>query len=309
MPAKILEPGQIEAAASTPPFVVLPPGDLFSRRAARLRALAVGHPLGDYLSLMAQLCDAQQQLFDAAPARLLPDAAALQRSQAHGMPPLAYDGLVRTPAWQALLEPLLDALAPTASPAVAAALTQLRRADVDQRKVWAIALLSGQFDLLPAALLPFLGATLQVAFTRALLALPAGQLLESEARTLCPACGSPPVAGIIHHRGKQSGLRYLACSLCACQWHFVRVKCSHCQESKHLGYVSLQRDDRSAEQAPLRAEVCPGCQGYLKQFYREFAEDAEPLADDLASLALDLRLAEEGWLRRAPNLLLAPGAE
>ncbi|WP_227655742.1 formate dehydrogenase accessory protein FdhE domain-containing protein [Klebsiella pneumoniae] len=34
---------------------------------------------------------------------------------------------------------------------------------------------------------------------------------------------------------------------------------------------------------------------------------AEPLADDLASLALDMRLDEEGFHRLAPNLMLAPG--
>lgn len=58
----------------------------------------------------------------------------------------------------------------------------------------------------------------------------------------------------------------------------------------------------------LRAETCPSCQGYLKQFYLEFDRHADALADDLASLALDMRLAEDGYLRRSPNLLLAPAA-
>ncbi|CAD5107653.1 formate dehydrogenase accessory protein FdhE [Zestomonas carbonaria] len=305
----ILEPGQIEAAANIPPFILLPPADLFARRAERLRQLAEGHPLGDYLRLIARLCDAQQRLLDTPPRLPSPDPDALARSLEHGMPPLAYDGPVREDAWLGLLDQLLDELEPGASPAVADALARLRQADPGQRKAWAIALLSGQFDLLPAALVPFLGAALQVAFSHLLLALPQGLLVESESQTLCPACGSPPVAGVIHHRGKHNGLRYLACSLCSCQWHYVRVKCSYCQESKQLAYLSLERDDRAAEQAPLRAEACPNCQGYLKQFYREHAPEAEAQADDLASLALDLLLAEEGYLRRAPNLLLAPGGE
>ena len=25
------------------------------------------------------------------------------------------------------------------------------------------------------------------------------------------------------------GARYLACGLCATQWHYVRIKCAHCQ--------------------------------------------------------------------------------
>lgn len=307
MPGTILEPGQIEAAANIPPFILLPSPDLFTRRATRLRQLAEGHPLVDYLQLIARLCDAQQRLLDAPPNLPPLDPAALARSRAHGMPPLAYDGPLRDGHWLGLLERLLDDLEPGASPTVAHALDALRLAERGQRLAWAIALLNGQFDLLPAALVPFLGAALQVAFSHWLLALPANILTESEAHTLCPACGSPPVAGAIHHRGKHSGLRYLACSLCSCQWHYVRVKCSHCQASKHLAYLSLAHDERSAERAPLRAEACPGCNGYLKQLYLEYDATAEPQADDLASLALDVLLGEEGYLRRAPNLLLAPG--
>ncbi|MBF2997574.1 formate dehydrogenase accessory protein FdhE, partial [Pseudomonas aeruginosa] len=196
-----------------------------------------------------------------------------------------------------------------ANAAVGAALEQLREADEGQRKAWAIALLSGQFDLLPAALVPFLGAALQVAWSHWLLGLEEGAVVETESRTLCPACGSPPMAGMIRQGGKETGLRYLSCSLCACEWHYVRIKCSHCEESKHLAYLSLEHDGQPAEKAVLRAETCPSCQGYLKQFYLEFDRHADALADDLASLALDMRLAEDGYLRRSPNLLLAPGGE
>jgi formate dehydrogenase maturation protein FdhE len=34
-------------------------------------------------------------------------------------------------------------------------------------------------------------------------------------------------------------------------------------------------------------------------------EALDPLADDVATLALDLKLAEAGWTRRAANLFLA----
>ncbi|WP_435606336.1 formate dehydrogenase accessory protein FdhE [Pseudomonas knackmussii] len=306
MPGQILEPGQIEAAANIPPFLKLPSQDLFTRRAARLRQLAEGNPLGGYLNLVAELCDTQQRLLDTQPVLPMPDEAALRLSIEHGMPPLAFETLVREGAWLALLDPLLDAFEVAPSP-IADALQRLRTADAGQRKAWALGLLNGQYELLPAALVPFLGATLQVALSHWLLHLPEGLLQESEEQTLCPACGSPPVAGVIHHRGKYSTLRYLACSLCSCEWHYVRVKCSHCRESKGLTYLSLHSDAHEAARAPIRAEVCPGCQGYLKQFYMERDEAAEPQADDLASLALDIRLAEEGYLRRAPNLLLAPG--
>jgi len=66
----ILEPGEIEAAASSPPFLHLPPANLFTLRATRLEHLAAGNALGDYLLLMARLCRIQQQLVDNPPGAL-----------------------------------------------------------------------------------------------------------------------------------------------------------------------------------------------------------------------------------------------
>lgn len=309
MAGQILEPGQIEAAANVPPFLHLPGHDLFRVRAARLRQLASGHPLSAYLLLVADICDAQQQVLDNPPPLAGPGPDVLARCLEHGMPPIAFETLVRADGWLAALDAFLVCLAGHANPAVVDAVRQLQAADTGQRKTWAVAQLSGQFDLLPAALAPFIGAGLQVAFSHWLLALPDGTLVENDAKVLCPACGSPPVGGMVRHRGKHTGLRYLACSLCSCEWHYVRLKCSHCQESKHLAYLSLDRDGVKSEAAPLRAEACPNCQGYLKQCYLEFDAEADAQADDLASLDLDLRLSEEGYLRRAPNLLLAPGGE
>lgn len=309
MPVQILEPGQIEAAANIPPFLHLPGPDLFRVRAARLRQLAEGHPLAGYLLLVAALCETQQQVLDNPPALPGPAPESLARSREHGMPPIAFEALVRADGWFAALDALLERFPAPTNAAVADALRQLREADIAQRKTWGVGLLSGQFDLLPPAIAPFVGAALQIAFSHWLLALPEGAIVENDTKVLCPACGSPPISGMIRHRGKHNGLRYLACSLCSCEWHYVRLKCSHCQESKHLAHLSLERDDVKGEQAPIRAEACPNCQGYLKQYYLEFDAEAEAQADDLASLDLDLRLSQEGYLRRAPNLLLAPGSE
>jgi len=117
------------------------------------------------------------------------------------------------------------------------------------------------------------------------------------------------MAGVIRHRGKYNGLRYLVCSLCACEWHVVRVKCVYCEQSKGLKYVSLNDARVAVDKAPLRAEVCPGCNSYLKQIYLECDADAEALSADLASLTLDMRLDLEGIQRLAPNLMLAPGGD
>ncbi|MFZ5935691.1 formate dehydrogenase accessory protein FdhE [Pseudomonas sp. HS6-2] len=303
----ILEPGQIEASAVMPPFLHLPPANLFALRAVRLEYLAEGNTLGDYLLLIAQLCRVQQQLVDDPPGGL-PVAEERQRlCISHGLPPLAADSLVREGPWLVWLQALLSHFDSEASGALGEALQTLRDSDETQRKGWGIALLSGQYDAVPAALVPFIGAALQAAWSSWLLALPAPELKAAGSLAQCPACGSPAMAGVVRNRGKHNGLRYLACSLCACEWHVVRVKCVYCESSKDLRYTSLEDDRHVPGKAPLRAECCPECESYLKQNYLENDAAAEPLADDLASLALDIRLDEEGFHRLAPNLMLAPG--
>lgn len=303
----ILEPGQIEASATAPPFLHLPPANLFAVRAARLEQLAQGHALGAYLGLIAQLCTAQQQLL-ARPPSAMPVAEERQRlCISHGLPPLAADSLVREGPWLAWLQALLDTFNAPAEGSLAQALSHLRQSDEPQRRGWGIALLSGQYDAVPAAFVPFIGAALQAAWAHWLHSLPTEGLTTTDSLAQCPACGSPAMAGVVRNRGRHNGLRYLACSLCACEWHVVRVKCVYCESSKDLRYTSLEDDRHAPGKAPLRAECCPGCQAYLKQCYLENDAGAEPQADDLASLALDMRLDSEGFHRLAPNLMLAPG--
>lgn len=305
----ILEPGQIEASASAPPFLHLPPRNLFSFRAARLEQVASGHPLAEYLQLIASLCHVQQSLLDQPPLAPALDPERLLVCQQHGLPPLAADSLVREDGWQPWLDALLLRYPAPSQPPVQQAIATLRSANTGQRKAWAIALLSGQYDGLPAALVPFLGAALQAAWSHWLLGMPTSDLKPGDSLGQCPACGSPAMAGVIRHRGKYNGLRYLVCSLCACEWHVVRVKCIYCEQSKGLNYVSLDDDRHTADHAPLRAEICPGCNRYLKLLYLENDAEAEALSADLTSLTLDMRLDLEGYQRQSPNLMLAPGGE
>ncbi|MEO3723179.1 formate dehydrogenase accessory protein FdhE [Pseudomonas syringae] len=305
----ILEPGEIEAAASSPPFLHLPPHNLFTLRAQRLERLAEGHPLADYLHLIAGLCRVQQLVFDDPPSTAPLDEQRLEVCRQHGMPPFAADTLIREDTWQLYLEALLQRYVAPEQPAVVEAVTTLSIASPGQLRAWAVALVSGQYSLVPAALVPFLGAALQVAWSHWLLSAPSLQLTPGDSLSQCPACGSPAMAGVIRHRGKHNGLRYLVCSLCACEWHVVRVKCVYCEQSKGLEYLSLEDDRHAANQAPLRAEVCPGCNSYLKLLYLENDGEGEALSADLGSLLLDMRLAQDGYQRLAPNLLLAPGDE
>ncbi|QKZ04700.1 formate dehydrogenase accessory protein FdhE [Pseudomonas eucalypticola] len=302
-----LEPQQIAASASTPPYVDLPAANLFAHRAERLRALAPGHELQAFLRLVADLSDVQQSLLDQPPAAATPSAECLLQCQRHGLPPLAFESLVRDGMWQPWLQASLQRYRPAGPPAVRQALASLELASAEQRLVWALSLLSGHFSAVPAAVVPFMGAALQAAWTYWLRNLPNLTFEPRASLSQCPGCGSPAMAGVIRQRGAHNGLRYLVCSLCACQWHVVRVKCVYCEQSKGLDYVSLASDRHSPETAPLRAETCPMCHQFLKLLYLEHDSDAEVVSGDLTSLALDIGLDQNGFNRLAPNLMVAPG--
>ena len=51
----------------------------------------------------------------------------------------------------------------------------------------------------------------------------------------------------------------------------------------------------------IKAEICSECQGYAKMLYQAQDMAVEPIADDLASLGLDIKVSEAGWSRHAPN--------
>ena len=118
----------------------------------------------------------------------------------------------------------------------------------------------------------------------------------------CPVCGSPPVASVVHSEGSLAGTRFVVCSLCATEWHLVRIKCVNCHSTKGIGYLEVD-----GAGGVVKAETCDECRTYTKIIYTEKAPRAEAFADDLASLALDVLVSEAGWQRAAPNPFLIPG--
>jgi FdhE protein len=173
------------------------------------------------------------------------------------------------------------------------AIRRLEEGGAALQEALADAILSGQVPADALASAPFVGAALQAyhgARTRGLdpAAIPPAHLG-------CPVCGSPPVASVVLGDDR---LRYLSCSLCAAQWHLPRVHCATCRGSSGIAYFEVN------EQPGARAEACEKCRAYVKLFDLEKRPGAEPLADDVATLALDLLMAEEGYARGGVNLLL-----
>lgn len=307
---RILPRGEIEALDhNTIPRIQLPARDsVFATRAARLRQLAVDSPVADYLLLMARLVDAQQNALrgcNAPPAS--EDRIAL--AQAHGMPPLQAVGWPRDPLWRDILRQLVDEVAggqdvPAEALEVCSALRRALDEDTESLEDLAEAVLSEPHRGVDGAAAPFVMAALQVYWTDLASRFDEKQLPVASPFGVCPVCASLPVASVVRVGGQFEGYRYLCCSLCATQWHMVRVKCSHCEDVESVAYQAIEG------RAPaIKAETCDRCHTYRKIFYQDKDLHVEPVADDLASLMLDVLVGEAGYSRASGNPLLWHGAE
>jgi FdhE protein len=299
---RILEPGQIEALASRSiPRLRLPErATLFAARAARLRSLGVHSSIAGYLELMAALAEAQHVALQALdPA--LPDAARLEAARSHGMPVVQAAGAELEPAWRALVADLVARVLarggfPAAVTAAGRRLTARPAADLEAD---AAALLAAEPGGVDPAQAPFIMAALQVRWAALASRLAPADVGPPATVGLCPVCGTQPVASVVRSGGAYAGFRYLHCGLCASEWHRVRVECTVCGEARGLAYHSIEGGPPA-----IRAESCEACRRYRKIFYQEHEPTIEPLADDLASVALDLLLAEAGFERASGNPLM-----
>lgn len=296
---RILEPGEIEPPTAQIRFLFLAAQNLFSHRAERLRQLATGHPLGAYLTFLALLADAQHDALHHLPIPVLPDLAEQALCREHGMPLLSASSRPRDPAWRNGLTIMLQQLRTSELPdAAREAIAGLLQTDGTRLEELADKILAAELDAIAPEKLPFIAAALQVYWVRMTTAMGEHAFGRLEQGGLCPVCGSHPVASIVH----SDGLRYLCCSLCFSQWHLVRVKCSNCESTRGITLYALEGSNGA-----VTAECCDACNSYLKLLYLEKDRQVEAIADDLASLALDLLLEREGRLRAGPNLLFHPG--
>lgn len=314
MSLRILPQDQLAQSSTTiVPFFLPESTPPYAARANRFNELAPGHALEAYLRLCAAISHAQ------AAAASEVDVAAPVREQRywdqcalHDLPPLGTEGWPRDPVWRTLLAHLLATLA--ADPALPAetrtVLDRLAACDADGLERRATQLLSGDWSGLDRAEAPFVAAALQVYFNRLAAQLSPLQVGNPYVHAHgCPACGAAPTASRI--RPGADGLRYLHCSLCETEWHKVRSSCTQCGGTHDIGYWSLETEDdgrpTERQQPPMRAEGCGDCHAYLKMLDPGKAQNGDVLADDIATLTLDLAMDEKGFERAGPNLLFFPG--
>lgn len=319
---KVMSPEEIAArAGGEVQHLRLPDGaTLFAERALRLRQLAASHAMRDYLIFMADLAQAQHLVLPTVPTLPLPTGAQMAGARALGRPPLPAADWPRDPAWHAALRSIVTELLPRAPEGAQPALQALLKAEPDWLERQADCLLTGVTLGLDMAAAPLVAAALQcywVALVQQTQArhgaegMPAFLRIEDE--TACPCCGSRPTASITREVEGVAGQRYLHCSLCATEWHMVRIQCPHCLSGRSLAYQQLQAGEghelpaTGAAMGAVQAETCDDCGHYLKIFHTDRDPFVEPAADDLASVTLDLLVSDTGMRRHGVNLMLLFG--
>lgn len=296
------DPSRVGGVAEAP-FVRLPnPATLFTVRAQRLRALAEGHPLAAYLQFLAHAVDAQAGAVAALPMPALAPTPQLTLAAEHAMPPVSASQALDDPSLAAALAWMLDHMDLASAPEAAQAAAAVVRAMPEPEwRALAVNIMEGAYPLDRVAESLFVAAALQVHLTRL-----AAQLdkaaVQPVADGVCPVCGGIPVSSLVVGWTQASKARYCACSLCNTLWNHVRIKCTACASTDGIAYYTIEDGSKT-----VGVETCTACRSYIKHMQQHEDAQLDPVADDVASYALDLLAREQDFRRLSLNPLFLTG--
>ena len=299
---KLIQPGEIQGMPDddTPLLVVVDAAETFRARAARMYVLADQQSDSPWLAFCAQLMQAQVDCLGSVTPQPL-DENVVRESLIHKLPPWSITTWLPEAQWSLVLNALSETLeAQPLAPGVRGALERVKQTAVADQIRQAKALLAADESALPADAVPFIGAVLQLLWATQAKTLSAYVELHKGESGLCPVCGSHPVASVVRV-GERDLHRYLICSLCASEWYAPRARCTNCETPKE---VSMLGDTR---ESALQGECCEVCRGYLKVMFQAKEPLIDAIADDLASISLDLALSSEGFSRTGRNLFFTVG--
>ena len=296
--------GKIQKGLFHTPFWLAPEKDIFASRAVRFKELAQedGSGWSGYLSLLSVICEAQQAAFNRHTFPLPP----LYRGQT--VLPEAAQGEVPD-GFLTVFTDLLNATDGQTNAAVAAETAKLKALTAAEAAALARRILTQQTEPSDRAAEIWVQAALQVVWTAW-----AAQLSEDDVPTAensdrisCPCCGTEAVGSVILIRSDLTGFRYMHCPLCNSRWNALRAKCPTCGDA---GGMRLQQvEEKSAPHlapayAAAHAESCESCHTYRKLYRQDKQQYADPVADDLATLGLDIAVGEAGYERGGANPFL-----
>ncbi|MDR0588810.1 MAG: formate dehydrogenase accessory protein FdhE [Burkholderiales bacterium] len=285
--------------------------NLYTQRSRRLMMLTnpdtnLPHPLKDYLLFVAEVVKAQAHVL-----QTLPPIDEAHREMAFPATltvnwrnyPLRDPAVKCGDYWQNLFNAFLDHLNDNpviqSQPVVHTLTRKLRQISKNQHEVTVTRLLARDRSALGADAALFYWSALSLYFAMLSRSVPL-EIMEEPGvpRQFCPLCGSDPVASVVSGAPPE-GVRYLHCGLCDNEWRVTRAQCTNCESSGKIHYWFL--DDHHAY---VKAESCDDCKSYLKVVYQTLDPLVDPVADDLASIALDYQMEIQGFARSALNPLL-----
>ncbi|OQW94882.1 MAG: formate dehydrogenase accessory protein FdhE, partial [Beggiatoa sp. IS2] len=273
-------PEEIAISVNPIPFLRLANGQtVFSQRASRFTTLSKGQ---DFLAFLAKLATAQQAVLAKVSTLTLPSTEVLQHYQQQGLPPLSIHHWQRQPIWLEIFTEIINQLRTLPLPSEVD-LASFVKPSSELLEAQADYVLKGEYSYIDAKLMPLIAAALQVYWVALANALGKTTFVRTATPNLCPVCEMSPVASIVNVGKTTEGLRYLCCPLCASEWHLVRIKCAYCDTTQSISYQELE-----GSHGAVKAEVCDNCHTYLKIFYLDKDTAMEPVADDLATLILDI---------------------
>jgi FdhE protein len=282
-----------------PPFVRLPdPANMFSRRAQRLRSLAERHELGAYLTFVADVSDVQHQLHLLPPPEP-PSAADLARAREFKMPALDRSRFVRDAAFDVLWDGFFAAMESASMPAGARqALEKVKSTDSATQAALVAGVLKNTIPRESFAEHAFVAAVAQIHFARLASQLDAKALMPV-GDGVCPACGAPPLCSMVVGWSGAENTRFCVCSLCATLWNYPRIKCTLCGSTEGIALQEIANEPEA-----VKAETCDSCGRYVKVLQQHVRRSVEPVADDIATLGLDLMLRQSEYRRGGVNHFL-----
>jgi FdhE protein len=296
------DPSRVGGVAEAP-FVRLPdPATLFAQRARRLNDVAKDHTLAAYLDFLADVARAQAGCVAALPPPAPVPAGQIALRIEHGFPPVSRDQIQGNADFAATLDWLLDHVALDYAPGPArAAVASLRGMAASERFALAADILEGAYDIDRVAESLFLAAALQVHLARLAAQLDAASV-KPPAEGVCPVCGGAPVSSVVVGWTQASKARYCACSLCGTLWNHVRIKCTACGATQGIVYHTIEDGPKT-----IGIETCSTCRSYIKHMQQHEDTKLDPVADDVASYALDLLARGEDYRRSSLNPLFLTG--
>lgn len=301
---KIIEPGEIQSMPDKdmPQLVVPSAKHIFAERASRLEYLAKDSEMKVWLEFCAMLAKAQSDVIDGINVAPAQDSLITESLKNH-IPPLSISTWKMNEEWNTVYQKFIEQLSTNKLPQKATEfIAAFSKLSADEQAVQVIAFLNADEASVRPEYAPFIGAALQLIWTKRAEQLAAYTEFYKGESSLCPVCGSHPIASVIR-TGDRDANRFMACSLCASEWYGPRARCTNCETPIEVSILGESQEDS------VQGECCDECHGYLKLMLQSKDPMMEVMADDLATIGLDIALSNEGFQRTGRNMYFLSGGE